>query len=173
LLKNILGKGFSMRLKKNILDTALTLVPNYGWTRENLVESCRMNNISSASVGLFPLGGVEIIYHLNNKINETLKSKEFTRKDNLVDQIIEATNYRLKLLHPYIEYWPHAIKVLGEPSNLPSSLYTLSETANIICNVAGDKSFDVINNNFNNLDDLVWKKNFDCCYLCGGGIIYD
>jgi ubiquinone biosynthesis protein COQ9 len=48
------------------------------------------------------------------------------------------------MIAPYIDRWPEALAIMGQPSNVPMSLNHLAKIVDEIWYLAGDKSADVM-----------------------------
>ena len=55
---------------------------------------------------------------------------------------------RLGMIAPYVDRWPEALAVMGQPSNVAMSLGHLAKIVDEIWYLAGDKSADVSGGSF-------------------------
>ncbi|CAH8615880.1 unnamed protein product [Heterobilharzia americana] len=144
-------------LKARVLESTLTYIPKYGWSRE-AIEACS------------PQGAIDIVLHFyasrnqqlaevmqqwrirnitdeNNRLNEhdsrfSLSSSPSTAAE--VDEFLyRALEYRLKAIVPYLDVWPQALGLLSLPTNIPSSIGMLAQLVDEIWAQAGDRSTDM------------------------------
>lgn len=59
------------------------------------------------------------------------------------EKIRLATLTRLAMNAPYLDRWPEALAIMGQPSNMSMSLNHLAKIVDEIWHLAGDKSADV------------------------------
>jgi len=59
------------------------------------------------------------------------------------EKIKLGTLTRLGMIAPYVDRWPEALAVMGQPKNVPMSLNHLAKIVDEIWHLAGDKSADV------------------------------
>ena len=102
-----------------ILEEALKLVPEHGWTGYVLSEGARALGMSS-TVGegeeeeeggeMFPRGPAELVDYFEQKCNQSLNGymEILANEDQLEGSklIKAAVKYRLEMLVPYIDKWP-------------------------------------------------------------------
>ncbi|KAJ1975240.1 Ubiquinone biosynthesis protein coq9, mitochondrial [Dimargaris xerosporica] len=149
-----------------IMQTALTLVPEYGWTRQAVEEAVKRLGYPPITHGVCTNGPVDLIdYFLTQSRLRMLQllnadpSQEKVEKPlqplSARDKIYLACKTRLQLTVPVIDRWQevtdpkvptlfvHAAAILAQPSNLPvatKQLYTLTDD---ILYYAGDRSADM------------------------------
>ncbi|KAG0044443.1 Ubiquinone biosynthesis protein coq9, mitochondrial [Gryganskiella cystojenkinii] len=128
-----------------ILKTALTFVPEHGWTTTSIAKAAESMGYPSIIHGMFPNGGADIIdYFLQDCLNRLPLELE-GRMEGLSTQekIKLGTLTRLGMIAPYIDRWPEALAVMGQPKNVPMSLNHLAKIVDEIWHLAGDKSADM------------------------------
>ena len=95
-----------------ILEEALKLVPEHGWTGYVLSEGARALGLSGAAEEgeMFPRGPAELVDYFEQKCNQCLNGymEKLANEDQLEGSklIKAAVKYRLEMLAPYIEKWP-------------------------------------------------------------------
>ncbi|KAF9170183.1 Ubiquinone biosynthesis protein coq9, mitochondrial [Mortierella sp. AD011] len=128
-----------------ILKKALTLVPEYGWTTVAISKAAESMGYPAIIHGMFPNGGADLIdYFLQDCLNRLPLELE-GRMDGLKTQekIRLGTLTRLGMVAPYIDRWPEALAIMGQPSNVPMSLNHLGKIVDEIWHLAGDTSADM------------------------------
>ena len=140
------------QLRRNILDRALVLVPQLGWTTRAIDKAVQEHELPSVARGLFPRGPMEIIDHMYGQMldrfrtgikngdiqpyNDARTSREFYA------QAGEMIQRRLELQVDHMHHWDQVISILMRPENMKHSLPLLNSLADEICVAAGDRSFD-------------------------------
>uniref|UniRef100_A0A182P0L1 Ubiquinone biosynthesis protein n=1 Tax=Anopheles epiroticus TaxID=199890 RepID=A0A182P0L1_9DIPT len=136
------------RAKEMILDAALAFVQSHGWSKQAIAKGAETVNYPSVSHGLFPRGGIELVHHFykqcNLKLIDYLKQEtaEVERVPNPSEFARKAIEFRLRLLEPYLKYWPQALGLMALPPNAPHSLANVLTLVDDICYYAGDRSVD-------------------------------
>uniref|UniRef100_A0A4Y0BMQ5 Ubiquinone biosynthesis protein n=1 Tax=Anopheles funestus TaxID=62324 RepID=A0A4Y0BMQ5_ANOFN len=136
------------RTKAMILDAALAFVQSHGWSIQAIAKGAEAVNYPSVSHGLFPRGGIELVHHFykqcNLKLIDYLKQEtaDVEKVPNPSDFARKAIEYRLRLLEPYLKYWPQALGLMALPPNAPHSLANVLTLVDDICYYAGDRSVD-------------------------------
>ncbi|XP_053675223.1 ubiquinone biosynthesis protein COQ9, mitochondrial [Anopheles nili] len=136
------------RTKEMILDAALAFVQSHGWSKQAIASGAEAVNYPSVSHGLFPNGGIELVHHFykqsNLKLIDYLKQQtvDVEKVPNPSDFARRAIEFRLRLLEPYLKYWPQALGLMALPPNAPHSLANLLTLVDDICYYAGDRSVD-------------------------------
>ncbi|KAF9955150.1 hypothetical protein BGZ70_010337 [Mortierella alpina] len=94
---------------------------------------------------MFPKGGADLIdYYLNDCLNRLPLELEGRMEGLSVKEKIRlATLTRLAMNAPYLDRWPEALAIMGQPSNVAMSLNHLAKIVDEIWHLAGDKSADV------------------------------
>lgn len=158
----------SSSIQTQVLDDALDLVPEYGWTRACLGEWCcelviepsfnvfdceqteqsaRNLGLSPLSHGIAPNGEVDLVGHFVRKCNAGLKEriKEEHDFDELTtrDRIKCVIRKRLEMTLPVQESWAEALGTLAVPHNLCVAGELMAETVDEILHQCGDESVDV------------------------------
>uniref|UniRef100_A0A2C9H8G7 Ubiquinone biosynthesis protein n=1 Tax=Anopheles quadriannulatus TaxID=34691 RepID=A0A2C9H8G7_ANOQN len=136
------------RAKEMILDAALAFVQSHGWSKQAIAKGAETVNYPSVSHGLFPRGGIELVHHFykqcNLKLIDYLKQEtaDLERVPNPSEFARKAIEYRLRLLEPYLKYWPQALGLMALPPNAPHSLANVLTLVDDICYYSGDRSVD-------------------------------
>ncbi|KAG0365629.1 COQ9-domain-containing protein [Gamsiella multidivaricata] len=128
-----------------ILKKALTLVPEHGWTTASIAKAAESMGYPAIIHGMFPKGGADLIdYFLQDCLNRLPLELE-GRMEGLgtKEKIKLGTLTRLGMIAPYIDQWPEALAIMGQPSNVPMSLNHLARIVDEIWHLAGDKSADM------------------------------
>ncbi|KAK3808287.1 MAG: rpsU-divergently transcribed protein, partial [Benniella sp.] len=128
-----------------ILKKALTLVPQHGWTTTSIMKAAESMGYPTIIHGMFPNGGADLIdYFLKDCLNSLPLELE-GRMEGLGTQekIRLGTLTRLGMIAPYIDRWPEALAIMGQPSNVAMSLNHLAKIVDEIWYLAGDKSADM------------------------------
>ncbi|KAG0206608.1 Ubiquinone biosynthesis protein coq9, mitochondrial [Mortierella sp. GBA30] len=128
-----------------ILKTALTFVPEHGWTTASIAKAAESMGYPTIIHGMFPNGGADLIdYFLQDCLNRLPLELEGKMEGLSVKEKIRlATLTRLAMNAPYLDRWPEALAIMGQPSNLPMSLNHLAKIVDEIWYLAGDKSADM------------------------------
>uniref|UniRef100_A0A182JGZ1 Uncharacterized protein n=1 Tax=Anopheles atroparvus TaxID=41427 RepID=A0A182JGZ1_ANOAO len=136
------------RTKEMILDAALAFVQSHGWSKQAIAAGAEAANYPSVSHGLFPRGGIELVHHFykqcNLKLIDYLKQQtvDVEKVPNPSEFARKAIEFRLRLLEPYLKYWPQALGLMTLPPNAPHSLANMLTLVDDICYYAGDRSVD-------------------------------
>lgn len=136
------------KIKAQILNAALDFVPAHGWSKQAISMGAESISYSSAAAGMFPRGGVELVYYFykqcNEKLVEYLKTEVHgTEKvQNPAEFAKKAIEVRLRMLIPYLKHWPQAMGLMTLPPNVPTSLANVLTLVDDICYYAGDRSVD-------------------------------
>ncbi|KAF9184375.1 Ubiquinone biosynthesis protein coq9, mitochondrial [Haplosporangium sp. Z 767] len=128
-----------------ILKTAMTFVPEYGWTATSIAKAAESMGYPPILHGMFPRGGADLIdYFLQDCLNRLPLELE-GRMDGLstTEKIKLSTLTRLGMIAPYIDRWPEALAIMGQPSNVSMSLNHLAKIVDEIWHLAGDTSADM------------------------------
>ncbi|XP_063801862.1 ubiquinone biosynthesis protein COQ9, mitochondrial isoform X2 [Pseudophryne corroboree] len=141
------------QLQERILTAALAFVPEYGWTSDAIAEGAKALDLSAAAAGMFGNEGAELVLHFvsqcNRKLVEVLEEEQklvqlgSAEKKPTAQFLKDALEARLKMLIPYMGYWPQALGILLLPHNIPASLKLLTTMVDDVWHYAGDQSTDV------------------------------
>ncbi|KAF9909111.1 Ubiquinone biosynthesis protein coq9, mitochondrial [Linnemannia zychae] len=128
-----------------ILKKALTFVPEHGWTTVSIAKAAESMGYPSIIHGMFPKGGADLIDYYLQDCLERLPLELEGRMEGLGTQekIKLGTLTRLGMIAPYIDRWPEALAIMGQPSNVAMSLNHLAKIVDEIWHLAGDKSADM------------------------------
>ncbi|KAM5125123.1 ubiquinone biosynthesis protein COQ9, mitochondrial [Mantella aurantiaca] len=140
-------------MRYRILRSAVSFVPQYGWSQEAIAQGAKALELSVAVAGMFPDGDADLVLHFVSESNKRLTQQleaELRRvqvgdaeKKPVEEFLMVAMETRLRMIIPYIGQWPQALGILLLPWNLPSGLNLLSLLMDEICHYAGDQSTDV------------------------------
>nr|XP_022292563.1 ubiquinone biosynthesis protein COQ9, mitochondrial-like isoform X2 [Crassostrea virginica] len=137
--------------KQAILKASLPFVHQYGWTKKAIVAGAESIGMPSMVHGMFPRGGVELVFYFYEECNQELstilkeKVQELKEKDEKIKTgsfIQNAIESRLKMIIPYIDKWPQAMAIQTLPQNAVQSWTNLSRVVDDIWFYAGDRSND-------------------------------
>lgn len=130
-------------LKAHLLDSALELVPQYGWSGEALDHAAADLNLSPALGGAAtPFDLVERFSHkCTLKLEDELyESKEDLSKMSVHDRLHFGIKRRLEMTAQHADAWPQALNILAQHPT--ESLKLLAELTDIIWRAAGDDAKD-------------------------------
>ncbi|XP_061195871.1 ubiquinone biosynthesis protein COQ9, mitochondrial-like [Saccostrea echinata] len=137
--------------KQAILKASLPFVHDHGWTRNALAAGAESIGMPSIAHGMFPRGGVELVFYFYEECNKELSSilkqkvegmKEKGEKLKTGPFIQDAVETRLKMITPYIDKWPQAMAIQTLPQNAFQAWTNLGRLMDDIWYYAGDKSND-------------------------------
>ncbi|KAG0313829.1 Ubiquinone biosynthesis protein coq9, mitochondrial, partial [Dissophora globulifera] len=128
-----------------ILRAALALVPEYGWTTTSIAKAAESLGYPSIIHGMFPNGGADLIdFFLQDCLNRLPLELEGRMEGLSTQETIKlGTLTRLGMIAPYVDRWPEALAIMGQPSNVSMSLNHLAKIVDEIWYLAGDKSADM------------------------------
>ncbi|KAK3841897.1 MAG: rpsU-divergently transcribed protein, partial [Linnemannia gamsii] len=128
-----------------ILKKALTFVPEHGWTTVSIAKAAESMGYPSIIHGMFPKGGADLIDYFLQDCLERLPLELEGRMEGLgtKEKIKLGTLTRLGMIAPYVDRWPEALAIMGQPTNVPMSLNHLAKIVDEIWHLAGDKSADM------------------------------
>lgn len=138
-------------IRYTILQTALSNVPLLGWTDDALAKAMRDVGYDSLSHKMIASGPVDLVTHFMTKKREhvsELLSKKYAlvgleddgSQSNANEVVNDAIEMHLDYIAPYLSSWPKALALLAEPSQIPSTIQLMTETADDICHFAGLRS---------------------------------
>ncbi|KAJ1979143.1 Ubiquinone biosynthesis protein coq9, mitochondrial [Dimargaris verticillata] len=137
-----------------IMQTALTLVPEYGWTRQAVEEAVKRLGYPPITHGVCTNGPVDLIDYfltqsrlrmlqlLNVDPSQAIAEKPLQSLSTR-DKIYLACKARLQLTMPVVDRWQEAAAILAQPSNLPVATKQLYALTDDIMYYAGDRSADM------------------------------
>ena len=138
-------------IREQILRSALANVPLLGWTDDAVAKAMKDVGYDSLSHTMIANGPVELVTYFMDMKREHV-SKKLSEKYSLVgiddegvqtntDEVVyDAIEMHLDFIAPYLSSWPKALALLAEPSQYPSTLQLMTETADDICHFAGMKA---------------------------------
>ncbi|CAH1779004.1 unnamed protein product [Owenia fusiformis] len=136
--------------KTRILNSALTFVNEYGWTKKAIVAGAEEEGYPAVTHGLFPGGGADLVSYFyvlsNNQLSEKLHKetqKDAEEKKGTTKLIRWALETRLRMIIPYIDTWPQAMGIMTLPQNAPTAWQNLANLVDEIWYHAGDRSTDM------------------------------
>lgn len=138
-------------IRYTILQTALSNVPLLGWTDDALAKAMRDVGYDSLSHKMIASGPVDLVTHFMTKKREhvsELLSKKYAlvgleddgSQSNTNEVVNDAIEMHLDYIAPYLSSWPKALALLAEPSQIPSTIQLMTDTADDICHYAGLRS---------------------------------
>ncbi|XP_052232393.1 ubiquinone biosynthesis protein COQ9, mitochondrial-like isoform X8 [Dreissena polymorpha] len=150
------GEEMEYETRLRILRSSMAFVHQHGWTVDTLAAGAEVEGLPGVAHGLFPRGGVELIYHFYTDCNKQLamqlaervareKESEQTNtpgKSKITPFIRDAVEARLRMIIPYIDRWPQAMGILALPPNAPQALKNLGDLTDEIWYYTGDTSTD-------------------------------
>eukprot|EP00117_Sycon_ciliatum_P031205 scpid53740/ scgid24450/ Ubiquinone biosynthesis protein COQ9, mitochondrial len=143
--------GGNTNWKEELLDRALRLVPQYGWSMASVEKAAEELNLSSSSVGMLENGVGDLVLHFERQCNQDLmtlitqwkaQEEDADRKVGMTRLIREAVRQRLSMIIPHLESWPEALAHFSQPSVTPYAFEMLLHLVDDIWYVAGDRSTD-------------------------------
>jgi ubiquinone biosynthesis protein COQ9 len=138
-------------IRYTILHAALSNVPLLGWTDDALAKAMRDVGYDSLSHKMIASGPVDLVTHFMTKkrehVSELLAKKyalvglEDDGSQSNADEVVnDAIEMHLDYIAPYLSSWPKALALLAEPSQIPSTIQLMTDTADDICHFAGLRS---------------------------------
>ena len=139
-------------VKEYILHSALSYVPELGWSRKAITQGAQAAGYPSLTHGLFPRAGADLVFYFYRTANTEL-ARQLEEDNKMVDDGIkqkkkisifvrDAVETRLRMLAPYMNRWPQAIGLMALPQNVPEALKNLYTLTDDIWYHAGDRSVD-------------------------------
>lgn len=137
--------------KQCILKASLPFVHEYGWTKKALSAGADSEGFPGVAHGMFPRGGVELVFYFYRECNKNLvdhletgvkklqEQKEKIRTQPFISQAIET---RLRMIIPYMDKWPQAMAIQTLPQNSWEAWSNLGKLVDNIWHYTGDKSTD-------------------------------
>lgn len=136
----------STSTESKILAASLPFVALHGWSQDALGEGAKSLGLSSASRGLFPRGGVELVEYFvrrtTGEVSEEMAGMDLS-STKVTAKVRLGVMLRLERLKPYISKWPEALALMALPHNAPTALINLGELCDEIWFSAGDRSHDM------------------------------
>jgi len=130
--------------KNLILKSALSFVPQHGWSKRSIALGAEKEGLPGTTHGLFERGEIELVEFFYQTSNEQLcnmLSQQQQQERKPTDVFLhDAISNRLKMLRPYIDTWPEAMALMSIPNNVPNALVNLSKLVDDIWYYAGDRS---------------------------------
>jgi len=137
-------------IANQILEVALTFVPQYGWSNKSIEEAMKALDISETSTGMFKRQGADLVLYFldecNNSLAEQLSELQYNKdgdKYKLYEFIEAAMQLRLKMNIPYIDSWHQAMILLASPSVATDCLESSANMIDEIWYHAGDLSVGI------------------------------
>ncbi|CCX15588.1 ubiquinone biosynthesis protein COQ9, mitochondrial precursor [Pyronema domesticum] len=136
-------------LESALLSSALSHVPEHGFTSHSLALGARENGYLDISINLFPKGTFDLVrYHLVQE-RMALKDKvdlsaaeQAGRKLGMTEKIRSLVKERLRGNEKLGGRWQEALAIMSLAENVPSSISELAALSDEIWYLAGDKSSD-------------------------------
>jgi len=142
-------------IRTQILDASLSFVIPNGWTQDSLALGAQTLGYSDLSHGIFPKGGVELVYHFEEKSTKQLAALLQQDKDQTKASpsqvkktgrfLRDAIEMRLRMNADYVRAgrWHEALSLKVLPPNVPLSLQQLTTLMDEMWHQAGDSSVDM------------------------------
>jgi ubiquinone biosynthesis protein COQ9 len=140
--------GSPVDAQQELLDKALQLVPQLGWSNQALETAADQLGLSRAIVGSLPRREGDLISYFNDNCNDRLKDLLTSTSEELSamrirDRVAQGVKHRLEMIQPYKSSWSDALAVQTQPQNLPASLKNYASITDMIWRyAAGDRSTD-------------------------------
>ncbi|KAI5806360.1 ubiquinone biosynthesis protein COQ9 [Geopyxis carbonaria] len=137
-------------IENEILRSALTHVPEHGFSKSALLMGSRDSGYPDISANLFPNAVFSLIkYHLVTQRQQLRQNTDLVklqgslgRAASLTEKIRLACITRLRGNKQIINHWPQALAVMSLAENLPESISELGKLSNDIWSLAGDNGTD-------------------------------
>ena len=133
-------------LRLDILNAALTHVPELGWTVKALAAGAEDVGLPPVSHGIVERGAIELVEHFSTTTtSEVVQSAEqyFGETEEhigMTDRIKYVTRKRLEAIAPYTNTWPEAMALGALPQNAAHTLESVANTVDSLWKVCGDHS---------------------------------
>eukprot|EP00753_Platysulcus_tardus_P004930 PLAT1277.1.p1 GENE.PLAT1277.1~~PLAT1277.1.p1 ORF type:complete len:309 (-),score=85.49 PLAT1277.1:73-969(-) len=132
--------------RRMVLDGALALVHEQGWSSEALATSAQQLGFSAVTHGMFPRGGMDLIlYFMRDASRATALRLAEMDRDGMASADIIRTGLRLRLhaITPYMSTWPAAMAQGALPLNALDTANELALFMDELCHQAGDDSVGI------------------------------
>ncbi|XP_060587269.1 ubiquinone biosynthesis protein COQ9, mitochondrial-like isoform X2 [Ruditapes philippinarum] len=152
------GQETEYEIRQRILKSSLPFVLSEGWTQNAIAAGAEAEGLPGVAHGLFPRGGVELVYYFYTDCNKRLaeqlaeqvkQEKEQSEQNEekpsgpkITPFIRGAVETRLRMITPYMDKWPQAMAMLALPPNAPEAFSNLLNFTDEIWYYAGDSSTD-------------------------------
>ncbi|KAJ2404055.1 Ubiquinone biosynthesis protein coq9, mitochondrial [Coemansia sp. RSA 2530] len=126
-----------------ILDLALTKVPDLGWSSTAVARAATELGYSSMAHGVAPDGAISLISHfMDRALDETAieVDDQLHEFPDTSERLRFICTTRLKQTLPYVQRWPEAAAILAQPQNVPLAMRHLTNLSSQMWYLAGDKS---------------------------------
>lgn len=137
-------------VKSRLLDNALRNVITMGWTDAALAKAAEDIGLSPMSHSLVNRGAVEVVEHflnlkrahvntlmapsINNEISSALHESNTTDGHLKRERILfKAIGAHIDYIGPYLQSWPAALALLAEPQNVASTLGSVKNITDDLC----------------------------------------
>jgi len=137
-------------VKEKILDAALAVVPDLGFSQEAIKKGVEMAGLPKVSNGIITNGPIDLVHHHYEKANSLLevgmkdeiKGLEDSTEVKAVPFLRKHCQKRLQMNVPYMKHWPQALGMMALPSNHAKSLNYGLNLVDTMWYCAGDRSLD-------------------------------
>ena len=111
-------------LRQQVLQSALAVVPEKGWTVAALSAGAESTGLSPMAHGLCPRGPVELVEFFSAECDAKLLAELEARREELEalevhNRLLLAIQSRLKMVAPHADNWAEALALRALPTNLP------------------------------------------------------
>ena len=138
-------------IKTKLLACALQNVNNYGWTEVALARAASDIGLTPLSHNLVSRGAVEIVEHFlfekRSHVNKLMSQKESELNNNCIvdtekheEILFKAIEAHLEYMIPFRQSWSSALALLMAPHNVTSSLATMQDLTDDLCNYTDIKT---------------------------------
>ncbi|KAI9216403.1 COQ9-domain-containing protein [Blastocladiella britannica] len=140
--ENTLNQKSIDDVRRDLLATALTLVPEHSFSDRALADAAAMLELPGTARALAPNGPRDIVEHLFAEGLATVREEHRLLRIGITRTITHLSRKRLEYMSPYITRWPDAVRLLAHPRNVPFAVHHLHQLVDEMWYLAGDRSFD-------------------------------
>jgi len=138
-------------IRHQILSIALDNVALHGWSTKSIDEAVKVLDLSPSASSIFKRGPVDLVLFFieegNNALIEHLakvsKESDLSTDDARTKFIEDSVKLRLKMIIPYIDSWPQAMKLMASPSVASEVFENGANLMDEIWYHAGDMTTDI------------------------------
>ena len=139
--------GANSDLQVQVLSAALEHVHTLGWTVEAMRQAAADLDLSPAVAGSFPRREGHLVEYFNAMCNRKLEAALAEQRGELQSlsvqqRLVKGARMRLEMVTPYLSCWSEALAVQARPQQVPHTLRSYSNIADIIWRASGDSSTD-------------------------------
>jgi len=128
--------------RARLLEAAMQLVPEKGWTVDALSSAAVGLGLSPAAHGILARGPVELVEHFVSGCDAALAKELQERHEELAEleiqnRLLLAMQSRLQMLEPHVDTWSQALALRTLPTNLPTTLHSAHALASTFLEACG------------------------------------